>query len=166
MISAVVIWILNDPPIPTWIVWSLKSSHRSPLHCASTVHSTLISPSFKPTWSRILAFTFPWPPMHRSSAVRRISHSIKGSVLIHLSSLAEKAYHEQLTVAEITNAVFEPANQMVKCDPRHGKWLETVQEAHSHPQVDFSRQIHGLLSLVPRWCRAQGCQCGHCYDQN
>jgi tubulin alpha len=26
-----------------------------------------------------------------------------------------------LTVAEITNAVFEPANQMVKCDPRHGK---------------------------------------------
>ena len=37
------------------------------------------------------------------------------------SSLAEKAYHEQLTVAEITNAVFEPANQMVKCDPRHGK---------------------------------------------
>ncbi|CAF4738511.1 unnamed protein product, partial [Rotaria sp. Silwood1] len=36
---------------------------------------------------------------------------------------AEKAYHEQLTVAEITNAVFEPANQMVKCDPRHGKYM-------------------------------------------
>jgi tubulin alpha len=33
---------------------------------------------------------------------------------------AEKAYHEQLSVAEITNAAFEPAS-MVKCDPRHGK---------------------------------------------
>lgn len=35
----------------------------------------------------------------------------------------EKAYHEQMTVAEITNACFEPANQMVKCDPRHGKYM-------------------------------------------
>ena len=36
---------------------------------------------------------------------------------------AEKAYHEQLSVAEITTACFEPANQMVKCDPRHGKYM-------------------------------------------
>merc|ERR1712066_740785 len=36
---------------------------------------------------------------------------------------AEKAYHEQITVSEITNACFEPANQMVKCDPRHGKYM-------------------------------------------
>ncbi|KAM3176680.1 Tubulin alpha-1D chain [Hymenolepis weldensis] len=36
---------------------------------------------------------------------------------------AEKAYHEQLTVPELTNACFEPANQMVKCDPRHGKYM-------------------------------------------
>merc|ERR1711906_30946 len=36
---------------------------------------------------------------------------------------AEKAYHEQLSVAEITNATFEPASMMVKCDPRHGKYM-------------------------------------------
>ena len=36
---------------------------------------------------------------------------------------AEKAYCEQLSVADITNAVFEPANMMVRCDPRHGKYM-------------------------------------------
>merc|ERR1719502_2017904 len=36
---------------------------------------------------------------------------------------AEIAYHELLSVSEITNSVFEPANQMVKCDPRHGKYM-------------------------------------------
>ncbi|XDA75165.1 hypothetical protein R6Z07F_005390 [Ovis aries] len=36
---------------------------------------------------------------------------------------AEKAYHEQLSVAEITSSCFEPNSQMVKCDPRHGKYM-------------------------------------------
>ncbi|XP_069106346.1 tubulin alpha chain-like [Argopecten irradians] len=36
---------------------------------------------------------------------------------------AEKAYNEQLGVGEITSACFEPCNQMVKCDPRNGKYM-------------------------------------------
>ncbi|KAL2621704.1 hypothetical protein R1flu_001909 [Riccia fluitans] len=36
---------------------------------------------------------------------------------------AEKAYHEQLSVAEITNSAFEPSSMMAKCDPRHGKYM-------------------------------------------
>jgi len=36
---------------------------------------------------------------------------------------AEKAYHEQFSVGELTNAVFEPPNMMAKCDPTHGKYM-------------------------------------------
>ncbi|KAK8299739.1 hypothetical protein V6Z11_D05G338400 [Gossypium hirsutum] len=36
---------------------------------------------------------------------------------------AEKAYHEQLSVAEIISSAFEPASMMAKCDPRHGKYM-------------------------------------------
>jgi len=35
----------------------------------------------------------------------------------------DKVHHEKLTVSDITNACFEPNNQMVKCDPRHGKYM-------------------------------------------
>jgi tubulin alpha len=36
---------------------------------------------------------------------------------------AEKAYHDKLSVAELTNSVFEPTSMMIKCDPRHGKYM-------------------------------------------
>ena len=36
---------------------------------------------------------------------------------------AEKAFHEKSSVDEITTACFEPGNQMVKCDPRAGKYM-------------------------------------------
>lgn len=36
---------------------------------------------------------------------------------------ADKSFHEQFSVTEITTACFEPANQMVKCDPRNGKYM-------------------------------------------
>ncbi|KAI0921634.1 Tubulin beta chain [Taiwanofungus camphoratus] len=36
---------------------------------------------------------------------------------------AEKAHHEQNSVAEMTYACFESGNQMVKCDPKDGKYM-------------------------------------------
>ncbi|XP_067015357.2 tubulin alpha-1 chain-like [Anabrus simplex] len=36
---------------------------------------------------------------------------------------AHKATHEDLSVTQLANACFEPANQMVKCDPRLGKYM-------------------------------------------
>ena len=34
-----------------------------------------------------------------------------------------QAHHEQLTAGELTNACFDPANQMVKCNPTSGKYM-------------------------------------------
>uniref|UniRef100_A0A8C6T1G7 Tubulin/FtsZ 2-layer sandwich domain-containing protein n=1 Tax=Neogobius melanostomus TaxID=47308 RepID=A0A8C6T1G7_9GOBI len=39
------------------------------------------------------------------------------------NNYALKAYNEQLTVNDITKAVFKPANHMVKCDPQRGKYM-------------------------------------------
>jgi tubulin alpha len=36
---------------------------------------------------------------------------------------ADRAGHEQFSVAEITSACFEPKNQMVKCNPENGKYM-------------------------------------------
>jgi len=36
---------------------------------------------------------------------------------------SEKVFHEALTVAELTNDLFEPQKQMVNCDPRLGKYM-------------------------------------------
>ncbi|KZT72542.1 tubulin alpha-1B chain [Daedalea quercina L-15889] len=36
---------------------------------------------------------------------------------------AEKAHHEQNSVAEMTISAFEPGNQMVKCEPKDGKYM-------------------------------------------
>lgn len=35
----------------------------------------------------------------------------------------EKAFHESMSIAEITNTVFEPGSMMTKCDPRNGKYM-------------------------------------------
>uniref|UniRef100_A0AC35TSN5 Tubulin alpha chain n=1 Tax=Rhabditophanes sp. KR3021 TaxID=114890 RepID=A0AC35TSN5_9BILA len=39
---------------------------------------------------------------------------------------AEKAFHESLSVQEITNMCFETKNQMVKCNPSEGKYMSVA----------------------------------------
>ncbi|OQR95929.1 cleavage induced tubulin alpha chain, partial [Thraustotheca clavata] len=36
---------------------------------------------------------------------------------------AEMAFHEQLSVSEITYSCFDPLNMMAKCDPHHSKCM-------------------------------------------
>ena len=63
---------------------------------------------------------------------------------------AEKAYHEQLSVAEITNSVFEPASMMAKCDPRHGKYMacSMLYRGDVVPK-DVNASIATISSAVP-----------------
>merc|ERR1712157_320663 len=76
---------------------------RLPPRSASTVLSTSISPSSRLTWC---------PTRGSTSRSARSPRSFPRRSPTTSSSLAE-----------ITNSVFEPANQMVKCDPRHGKYM-------------------------------------------
>ena len=62
---------------------------------------------------------------------------------------AEKAYHEQLSVAEITMSVFEPASMMVKCDPRHGKYMACcMMYRGACSDLDF-RSVLTFLIVLP-----------------
>uniref|UniRef100_A0A915PQQ9 Tubulin alpha chain n=1 Tax=Setaria digitata TaxID=48799 RepID=A0A915PQQ9_9BILA len=64
----------------------------------------------------------PYPRIHFPLAT--YSPIISAQVFPLLRQIfSEKAFHEQLSVSEITNKCFEPGSQMVKCDPRNGKYM-------------------------------------------
>src|SRR5258705_2028252 len=68
---------------------------------------------------------------------------------------AEKAHHEQNSVADMTFSCFETGNQMVKCDPREGKY-STYRDVYSwilHPYSCYSLVASALLyrgDVVPK----------------
>ncbi|XP_022747901.1 tubulin alpha-3 chain-like [Durio zibethinus] len=81
---------------------------------------------------------------------------------------ATKAYHEQLSVPEITSAVFEPSSMMAKCDPRHGKYMacylmycRDAEPKHVNAAV-ATIKTKRIVQLV-YWCPT-GFKCGINYQ--
>jgi hypothetical protein len=68
---------------------------------------------------------------------------------------AEKAYHEQLSVAEITNSAFEPASMMAKCDPRHGKYMACCLMYRGDVVPKDVVEYIVVFGGVRWWCRQQ-----------
>eukprot|EP01027_Heterolobosea_sp_BB2_P023748 GEZU01035730.1.p1 GENE.GEZU01035730.1~~GEZU01035730.1.p1 ORF type:complete len:445 (+),score=203.06 GEZU01035730.1:191-1525(+) len=77
---------------------------------------------------------------------------------------AEKAYHEKMTVAELTTSAFEPQNMMAKCDPRSGKFIACClmyrgdvvpKDAHEAVRIIKAKKTVQFVS----WCPT-GFKCG------
>ncbi|SCU99901.1 LAME_0G06260g1_1 [Lachancea meyersii CBS 8951] len=79
-----------------------------------------------------------------------------------------KAHHESNAVSEITNACFEPGNQMVKCDPRSGKYMATCLLYRGDV---VTRDVQNAVAQVKNkktvqlvdWCPT-GFKIGICYE--
>ena len=79
-----------------------------------------------------------------------------------------KAAHEANSVQEMTMSCFEPNNQMVKCDPRHGKYMATcllyrgdVVPKDAHAAV-ATLKTKRTIQFVD-WCPT-GFKLGICYQ--
>lgn len=81
---------------------------------------------------------------------------------------AARSSHEANSVSEITNACFEPGNQMVKCDPRQGKYMATCLLYRGDV---VTRDVQNAVALVKArktvqlvdWCPT-GFKIGICYQ--
>ena len=82
-----------------------------------------------------------------SPSILRVYH-FRGEMIEITKHTKEKAYHEQLSVAEITMSVFEPASMMVKCDPRHGKYMACCMMYRGH-SADKCRQL-GIYLVIKK----------------
>ena len=76
-------------------------------------------------------------------------------------SIVAQAYHEKISVAEITKNCFEPKYQMVKCDPGTGKYMAVCLLYRGDVSCilcDIFSRIFTVQKIVGS---AQGCQCHH-----
>lgn len=65
---------------------------------------------------------------------------------------AEKAYREQLSVAEITSVCFEPANQMMKYAPHHGKYMASCPLYHDNV---VPKDVNAATTTIKTKCSIQ-----------
>ncbi|AOA64856.1 Tubulin alpha-3 chain [Komagataella phaffii CBS 7435] len=78
-----------------------------------------------------------------------------------------KSSHESSNVQEITNACFEPSNQLVKCDPKAGKYMATCLLYRGDV---VNRDVQNAVSMLKNkktiqlvdWCPT-GFKIGLCY---
>eukprot|EP00808_Paulinella_micropora_P029445 g14900.t1 len=83
---------------------------------------------------------------------------------------AAKAQHEQLSVAQITNAAFEPQNMMAKCDPRVGKYMACCMMYRGDVVPKDVNSAVGAIKAKKRdvqfvdWCPT-GFKCGINYQK-
>lgn len=81
----------------------------------------------------------------------------------------DRATHEANSVNEITAACFEPGNQMVKCDPRNGKYMATCLLYRGDV---VNRDVQNAVSIAKSkrsvqrvdWCPT-GFKIGICYEK-
>lgn len=81
---------------------------------------------------------------------------------------ASKASHEANSVQEISMSCFEPNNQMVKCDPRNGKYMATCLLYRGDV---VPKDVHGAVATLKTkrtiqfvdWCPT-GFKIGICYQ--
>ncbi|KAK9181504.1 hypothetical protein WN944_024641 [Citrus x changshan-huyou] len=78
-----------------------------------------IMPTFRSTQLPIIALSLLL--FINSAQPSTIAHFV--IVVSPLRCLRDKAYHEQLSVAEIINSAFEPSSMMARCDLRLGKYM-------------------------------------------
>ncbi|OBS59595.1 hypothetical protein A6R68_09282 [Neotoma lepida] len=65
---------------------------------------------------------------------------------------AEKGYHEQLSVAEIINACFDRANQMLKCDTCHSKHMACCLLYHADV---VPKDVSAAIATIKTKCNIQ-----------
>uniref|UniRef100_A0A1I8JQF7 Tubulin domain-containing protein n=1 Tax=Macrostomum lignano TaxID=282301 RepID=A0A1I8JQF7_9PLAT len=90
-----------------------------------------------------------------------VSLRFDGSLNVDItdSRPTQKPTTEQLKVRDITYACFEPGNQMVKCDPRHGKYMSLLPavpggDVSSQEKIKNKREIQFVDCVCPTASRS------------